>query len=90
MGNHSLIIAISHTFTVEGTAQPGAVLIVKAQPRLLGETKQVQTTTNSDGRWSVNMNVTSLPLVTSPYVISAVEIVNGVLSDPTSIEVNVR
>jgi Copper amine oxidase N-terminal domain len=81
---------IGHTFMVEGTAQPGAVLIVRAQPRLLGETKQVQTTANSDGRWSVNMNVTSLPLVTSPYVISAVEIVNGVLSDPTSIEVNIR
>lgn len=81
---------ISSTFTVEGTAQPGALLIVKAQPRLLGDTKQVQTTVNSDGRWSVNMNVASLPFVTFPYVISAVEFVNGVQSDPTSIEVNVR
>jgi len=81
---------VGNTFTVEGTAQPGAVLVVKAQPRLLGDTKQVQTTVNSNGRWSVNMNVASLPFVTFPYVISAVEIVNGTQSDPTSIEVNVH
>lgn len=81
---------VGSTFTVEGTAQPGALLVVKAQPRLLGDTKQVQTTVNSDGRWSVNMNVASLPFVTFPYVVSAVEIVNGAQSDPASIEVNVH
>jgi len=36
------------------------------------------------------MNVASLPFVAFPYVISAVEIVNGVQSDPTGIEVPVR
>ncbi len=81
---------VGSTFTVEGTAQPGALVVIKAQPRLLGDTKQVQTTVNSNGRWSVNMNVASLPFVTFPYVISAVEIVNGAQSDPTSIEVNVH
>lgn len=81
---------VGNTFSVQGTAQPGAMLVVKAQPRLLGDTKQVQTTVNSDGHWSVNMNVASLPFVTFPYVISAVEIVNGTQSDPTSIEVNVH
>ncbi len=81
---------VGSTFTVEGTAQPGAILLVKAQPRLLGDTKQVQTTVNSDGRWSVKMNVASLPFVTFPYVISAVEIVNGAQSDPASIEINVH
>ncbi len=81
---------IGNTFAVEGTAQPGALVVVKAQPRLLGDTKQVQTTVNSDGRWSAKMNVASLPFVTFPYVISAVEIVNGMQSDATSIEVNIR
>ncbi len=81
---------VGNTFTIEGTAQPGAIVVVKAQPRLLGDTKQVQTNVNSDGRWSVNMNVASLPFVTFPYVVSAVEIVNGTQSDPTSIEVNVH
>ena len=81
---------IGNTFVVQGTAQPGALLIVKAQPRLLGQTQQAQTTANAKGNWRVNMSVTSLPIVTSPYVISAVEIVNGVQSEPTSIEVSVR
>jgi hypothetical protein len=81
---------VGNSFTVTGTAQPGALLLVKAQPRLLGDTKQVQTTVNSNGRWSVTMNVASLPFVTFPYVISAVEIVNGAQSDPASIEVNVH
>ncbi len=81
---------IGNTFAVEGTAQPGALIVVKAQPRLLGDTRQAQTTVNSNGRWSVNMNVASLPFVAFPYVISAVEIVNGVQSDPTSIEVTIR
>jgi Copper amine oxidase N-terminal domain len=81
---------VGNTFSIQGTAQPGALIVVKAQPRLLGDTKQVQTTVNSDGRWSVNMNVASLPFVTFPYVISAVEVVNGTQSDPTSIEVNVH
>jgi hypothetical protein len=66
------------------------VFIVRAQPRLLGNTVQQQTVANKAGRWKVDMNVSSIPLVNFPYVISAVEIMNGVQSDATSVEVNVH
>ncbi len=81
---------VGSTFTVEGSALPGALVVVRAQPRLLGSTVQQQTTADKAGRWKANMNVSSIPFVTFPYVISAVEIVNGVQSDAASIEVNVR
>jgi hypothetical protein len=81
---------VGSTFSVEGSAQSGAVVIVRAQPRLLGNTVQQQTVANNAGRWKVNMNVSSIPFVNSPYVISAVEIMNGVQSDAASVEVNVH
>jgi len=81
---------VGSRFSVEGSANPGAMVIVRAQPRLLGNTIQQQTVADRAGRWKVDMNVSSIPFVTFPYVISAVEIVNGVQSDPASIEVSVR
>ncbi len=81
---------VGNAFSVEGSANPGAMVVVRAQPRLLGNTIQQQTVANGAGRWRVDMNVSSIPFVTFPYVISAVEIVNGVQSDPASIEVSVR
>jgi Copper amine oxidase N-terminal domain len=81
---------VGSTFAVQGSAQSGAVVIVRAQPRLLGNTIQQQTVADRAGRWKVDMNVSSIPFVTFPYVISAVEIVNGVQSDAASLEVNVR
>jgi len=81
---------VSSTFSVEGSALPGALVVVRAQPRLLGNTVQQQAVANSAGRWKANMNVSSIPFVTFPYVISAVEIVNGVQSDSASVEVNVH
>ncbi len=81
---------VGSTFSVEGSALPGALVVVRAQPRLLGNTVQQQAVANSAGRWKANMNVSSIPFVTFPYVISAVEIVNGVQSDSASVEVNVH
>lgn len=81
---------VGSAFSVEGSANPGAIVIVRAQPRLLGNTIQQQTVANRAGRWKVDMNVSSIPFVAFPYVISAVEIVNGVQSDPASVEVSVR
>ena len=81
---------VGNAFSVEGAANPGATVVVRAQPRLLGNTIQQQTVANKAGRWRVDMNVSSIPFVTFPYVISAVEIVNGVQSDPSSVEVSVR
>ncbi len=81
---------VGNAFSVEGSANAGAIVVVRAQPRLLGNTIQQQTVANKAGRWRVDMNVSSIPFVTFPYVISAVEIVNGVQSDPASIEVSVR
>ncbi len=81
---------VGSAFSVEGSANPGAMVIVRAQPRLLGNTIQQQTVANRAGRWKVDMNVSSIPFVAFPYVITAVEIVNGVQSDPASIEVSVR
>jgi ribosomal protein L21E len=81
---------VGSAFSVEGSANPGAMVVVRAQPRLLGNTIQQQTVANRAGRWKVDMNVSSIPFVAFPYVISAVEIVNGVQSDPASVEVSVR
>ncbi|HLW60678.1 MAG TPA: copper amine oxidase N-terminal domain-containing protein [bacterium] len=81
---------VGNTFSVRGMAQPGALVVVKAQPKLLGQAAQAQTTADLAGRWRVPMNLTSLPFVTFPYVVSAIEVVNGVQSDPASIEVNVH
>ncbi|HKV44243.1 MAG TPA: copper amine oxidase N-terminal domain-containing protein [bacterium] len=81
---------VGNAFSVRGMAQPGALVVVKAQPKLLGQAAQAQTTADITGRWRVPMNLTSLPFVTFPYVVSAVEIVNGVQSDPASIEVSVH
>ncbi len=81
---------VGSTFSVEGSALPGALVVVRAQPRLLGNTVQQQAVANSAGRWKANMNVSSIPFVSFPYVISAVEIVNGVQSDSASVEVNVH
>ena len=81
---------LGSSFSVQGTAQPGALVMVKAQPRLLGQATQGQTTADSGGNWAVNLNVSAIPFVTFPYVVSAVAIMNGVQSDPTSIELSVR
>jgi hypothetical protein len=81
---------VGSTFAVEGSALPGALIVVRAQPRLLGSTVQQQTNADKSGRWKAMINVSSLPFVTFPYVVSAVEIVNGVQSDSASVEVNVR
>jgi len=81
---------VGTTFTVKGTASPGARVQVTAQPRLLGQAAQATTTADAGGRWAVNMSVTSIPLVSFPYVISVVQIVNGTQSDAASIEVTVH
>jgi hypothetical protein len=78
------------TFLVQGSAQPLALVVVNAQPRLLGNTAQAQTTADKNGRWTLEMNVSSIPFVAFPYVVSAVEIVNGVQSDPSSVEITVH
>jgi hypothetical protein len=75
---------------VQGRAQPGALVIVKAEPKLLGATAQAQTTAGADGTWSVAIDVSALPFVAFPYVISAVQVVRGTQSDPTTVEVTVR
>ncbi len=81
---------VGTTFTVSGKAVPGALVVVRAQPRLLGQTAQAQTTADGNGNWSVNISVSSIPFVSFPYVISAVQVINGTQSDPASIEVTVR
>ncbi len=81
---------VASTFTVQGKARPGALVVVQVQPKLLGQTTQVQTTAGSDGSWSVGVSVSSLPFVSFPYVVSAVQIVNGTQSDPASVEVTVQ
>jgi hypothetical protein len=75
---------------VQGQAQPGALVVVTAQPRLLGQAVRVQTTANASGTWQVPLNLTSIPLVGTPYVVSAAQIVNGAQSDAASVEVNVQ
>ena len=75
---------------VQGQAQPGALVVVTAQPRLLGQAVRVQTSANASGTWQVPLNLTAVPLVGTPYVVSAMQIVNGAQSDPASVEVNVQ
>jgi hypothetical protein len=81
---------VGSAFSVQGSAQPRALVVVRAQPRLLGATTQAQTTADGNGRWKIDMNLSSVPLVAFPYVVSAVEIVNGVQSDPSSVEISVH
>ena len=81
---------VSSTFPVQGKAQAGALVVVKIQPKLLGQTAQAQTTAGADGSWSVNLSVSALPFVAFPYVLSVVQIVHGTQSDPASVEVNVQ
>ncbi len=81
---------VGTTFTVQGTASPGARVQVTAQPRLLGQAAQAATTADARGSWAVNMSVSSIPLVSFPYVVSVVQVVNGTQSDAASIEVNVH
>jgi copper amine oxidase-like protein len=81
---------VSSSFTVKGTAQPGATVVVKVQGRLLGDTKQAQTTAAASGVWQMAMSVDALPFVAFPYVVSAVQIVDGTQSDPASVEVTVH
>jgi len=82
--------SVGNTFVVSGRARPGATVIVTAEPRLLGQIVQATTRADGDGAWAVSMNVQSLPLVSFPYVVAATQIVDGVQSDPSSIEVTVR
>lgn len=81
---------VGSTITVQGRAQPGALVVVTAQPRLAGQSARSQTTAGADGNWRVSLNLQSFPLVAFPYVISAVQIVNGAQSDAASIEVSVQ
>lgn len=81
---------VGSTFPVQGKAQAGALVVVKIQPKLLGQAAQAQTTAGPDGSWSVNLSVSALPFVAFPYVLSAVQIVHGTQSDPVSVEVNVQ
>jgi hypothetical protein len=81
---------MSRSFTVRGTAQPGALVIVLAQPRLFGQVVRQETMADPDGNWRVPLELGGIPFLGLRYVISAVEVVNGAQSDPSSIEVNVR
>ncbi len=81
---------VGRSFRIRGTAQPGAMVVVTVQPRLLGQMRQVRTTVAANGSWRVDINLDPVPFVSFPYVISAVQIFNGTQSDPASVEVNVR
>lgn len=81
---------VGSSIVVQGQAQPGALVVVTAQPRLLGQTVRVQTTANANGAWQVPLNFNSIPIAAMPYVVSAAQIVNGAQSDSASIEVNVQ
>jgi hypothetical protein len=81
---------VGSVFPVKGKAQAGALVVVKVQPKLLGQTAQAQTTAAPDGSWSVDVSVSTLPFLAFPYVLSAVQIVHGTQSDPASIEVMVQ
>ncbi len=81
---------VGSSFTVQGTAQPGATVVVSVQGRLLGDTKQAQTTVGANGSWQMAITVNALPFIAFPYVVSAVQIVNGTQSDPASVEVSVH
>lgn len=82
--------SVGNSVTVQGRAQSGAGVVVTAQPRLLGQAVRATTTADANGNWQVTMNLQSFPMVQFPYVISAVQIVNGAQSDAASVEVNVR
>ncbi len=82
--------SVGGTLTVAGTGQPGATIIVRAEPRLLGQVVQVTTTADAAGKWRAALNVSALPVVSFPYVISAVQIFNGTQSDASSVEVRVN
>jgi len=81
---------VGSSFTVQGTAQPGATVVVSVQGRLLGDTKQAQTTVGANGSWHMAITVNALPFIAFPYVVSAVQIINGTQSDPASVEVSVH
>ena len=81
---------VGTSIIVHGRAQPGALVIVTAQPRLLGQTVRVQTQASADGNWQAPLNFNSIPIVAMPYVVSAAQIVNGAQSDASSIEVTVQ
>jgi len=81
---------VGSSFTVQGTAQPGATVVVSVQGRLLGDTKQAQTTVGANGSWQMAITGNALPFIAFPYVVSAVQIVNGTQSDPASVEVSVH
>jgi copper amine oxidase-like protein len=81
---------VGTSVTVQGQAQPGALVVVTAQPRLLGQAVRVHTSAGANGTWQVPLNLTAIPLVGTPYVVSAMQIVNGAQSDPASVEVNVQ
>ena len=81
---------VGTSIIVQGQAQPGALVVVTAQPRLLGQTVRVETQAKADGNWQVPLNFNAIPIVAMPYVVSAAQIVNGAQSDSSSIEVNVQ
>lgn len=81
---------VGSSIIVQGQAQPGALVVVTAQPRLLGQAVRVQTTAGANGTWQVALNFSAIPIVATPYVVSATQIVNGAQSDATSIEVSVQ
>lgn len=75
---------------VTGMGQPGATVVVRAEPRLLGQAVQATTTADGAGKWQVALSVQSLPMVSFPYVVSVVQILNGTQSDATSIQVSIN
>lgn len=81
---------VGTTFVVKGKATAGAGVVVTAQPRLLGQAAQGQTTADANGDWTVNISVSSIPFVSFPYVVSVVQIVGGTQSDAAAIEVTVH
>jgi hypothetical protein len=75
---------------VTGMGQPGATVVVRAEPRLLGQAVQATTTADGAGKWQAALNVQALPMVSFPYIISAVQVLNGTQSDATSIQVSIN
>jgi len=81
---------VGNTFVVSGRARPGATIVVTAEPRLLGQTVQGTTQADGAGAWAVSLNVQSLPAVSFPYVVTATQIIDGMQSDPSSIQVTIQ
>jgi hypothetical protein len=81
---------VGSSFVVSGQARPGAMIVVVAQPRLLGQTVQATTQADGAGAWAVTLNAHALTLVSFPYVVTATQIVDGIQSDPSSIQVTIR